>query len=259
MRMRYNKDKKTFEFGYEFIDAYVTRHFNSSGWNETQLKLIVETLVNVIDTVTEKMMQNNCIGTAVWVLEQLFKLNDYMKDKIYQVELRDHPDFMKVHRPLVNFRRLIYNYQYQPRWLADLSPLLTQPQLLCVGKFFELGLEPLQKGIITSEQHVEEHAIVAEVLAIAIERLKQSKAYQKAEREGRLYYPVRRNLPLTLYKEVQDPQPHVLPSPPVIASHAPHFFKSPAPKPKSRKRKLAELEAEQTTASTSSSPASRRK
>jgi hypothetical protein len=186
--------EKTFcSFGYDYISDYIGQRKKGSAWNETQLHIIVETLVNFIDCYTEGFMKASFPADPVWVFEQLLAVNAHIQKHGYagggDLQLK------KLEEPLFQFRNFMKD---QEQWLVhlDIINTISKPHQLIIEWFDELDLPRYNKKIFTAEerqkqreqQREETHAIVSDLLLTAINSIKKTDAYQQAVASGKLYY-----------------------------------------------------------------------
>jgi hypothetical protein len=196
MPMSYNSKKMIYEFGYPYINEFVKVHLKNSAWNETQLHLLVETFVNFIDVTTETFMRHGYIGSAIWIFEQLRKINAYTQQKGFHIFGEEDAVLNEIERPLLDYRILSGRSEFQPKWIRDFRDGLSLPHLLCLGKFYALNIKKLGgKDSPILEQKEQAFNIFNEILTDAIDTLKHSKEYKEAKEKGHLYYDLEANIP----------------------------------------------------------------
>ena len=171
--LTYHEHLALFEITRETYENYIQERLKQSHhWNETQLMIIVETLVNFMNTVFE--VYRHYPGNSVELFTKLATVNAARHDidkkfikEIADIRLGDYP------APIKYIIREI-----------------TAPYQLCVGDLLFIRLNRgLQKHCFyTKEQMNDLHEIAGDLLNTAIDELKRSKAYLKAEQEGSLYY-----------------------------------------------------------------------
>jgi hypothetical protein len=228
----HQKAEKTFQpFGYDYINDYAEQRKKNSAWNETQLTLIVETLVNFIDCYTEEFLKAGFPLDPVWVFEQMLMINTHIRKHGYagndsqlkklEGSIFQFCSFMKDRRP----------------WLVPLSVInvISKPHQLMREWFDELDLPRYSKKPSTDEewqkqqrqQREETHAIISDLLLTAINSIKKTNAYQQAVASGKLYYKSEAGTPLKDAKPSQSSTKSTsVSTPPSSPARGPGFFDS---------------------------------
>lgn len=175
--------------GYQYTEDFVSQHQIHGGWNNAQLNLIVETVVNFIDTYAGTFTKNGYPGTAVWIFEELCKINRYVRENGYKEGDRR---FKEVAKSLLDYNSHMRDRKQQPQWISNhgFTSLITKPYKLATGFFYELELQQLHKDgyYFSPEKTQQAHDVLDEILKIAIERIKNTPTYQQAEKKGHLFY-----------------------------------------------------------------------
>ena len=171
--LTYHEHVELFEITRETYENYIQERLKRSGhWNETQLMIIVETLVNFMNTAFE--IYRNYPDNIVELFTKLATVNAARQDidKKFLKEIID-----------------IHSGDY-PDPIDYIVTEITKPYQICVGDllFIELARGLQKYCFYTKEQMNDLHEIAGDLLNTAIDELKRSKAYLKAEQEGSLYY-----------------------------------------------------------------------
>ena len=171
--LTYHESLELFEISRETYENYIQERLKRSRhWNETQLMIIVETLVNFMNTVFE--IYRHYPGNIVELFTKLAVTNAAKQDVdkkfikgIADIRLDDYP------API----------QY-------IATEITKPYQICIGDLLFIRLNKgLQKYYFyTKEQMDDLHEIAGDLLNTAIDELKRSQAYFKAKNENSLYY-----------------------------------------------------------------------
>jgi hypothetical protein len=195
------KAEKTFHsFGYDYINEYieqyqknyVKQHKKNSAWNETQLNLIVETFVNFIDCYTEEFLKAGFPLDPVWVFERLRVINAHVQEHNFSW---DDQRLKGLEEPIFQFKKFA-NYSDKRLIPFGVLNLISKPHQLMLRWFYMLDLPRFDKETATSgewlqrqeQQGKEMHTIADELLLAAINRIKDTDAYQQAARSGKRYY-----------------------------------------------------------------------
>jgi hypothetical protein len=202
MKLLNEKEKAFCQFGDEYIETYVTQHLKKDSWNETQLHLIVETMVYFIDTYTETFMKQGYPGDAVWIFEELCKINDYVKKNGIDF---DDPEFKKIEDPLFKHHRLMEDGSKHPQWLSNyyFTESILNPYNLIIHNYAKFKLEKLQTEWYAScaqKQHA--HEVIHDLLATAITSIKETAVYKNAEASGHLRYDL--DKPASIPKDIKE-------------------------------------------------------
>lgn len=154
--------------------------------NETQITVVIETMVNFIDTISESFIKAEYPGDPVWILGELEKINQYSRNHAL-----DHKKegVKLIEKDLLSYLHKVRDYKNQPDWLLKITSDFYIPHQLCVGYFSILKLEKLQKcPVLMIKQWEEIHNIMSDTLNKAIQNIKKLNVYLEAQKNGHLYY-----------------------------------------------------------------------
>lgn len=192
--MKIHRDQETvfYQYGDEYIYEFTKSNKKKDSWNETQLQLIVETMVNFIDLYTEVFAKQGYPGEPVWVFEQLSNLNTYVKTHDFK---QDDPKLKEIEASLfkyIFFLKDCRNNKNCPEWFLkhNLVKIIEKPHQLVIGWFTKLGLEKLHASefYFSPAQKQQAHEIIDQLLTTAVTTIKQSPQYEQAAAQGHLRY-----------------------------------------------------------------------
>lgn len=170
--LTYDVKSNTFQFNQNTCKDYIAQKLERSKlWNETQLTLIIDTMVNFLDTVLEVF--KNRLGSGIQVFQSLAKIVDQKQD-VDKVFLKKMIEWRKS-TAWVGLDKIGYN--------------IAKPYQICLGDLSRLTLERLQeRKYITQEQKEDAQAIATQLLDRAIKQIQDSDIYKAASKEGNLYF-----------------------------------------------------------------------
>lgn len=161
--MSANANINPYEFGEDYIEEFMCRYFEERGskslWNETQLKIILEATVPMIETIIETL--KDFPGSAIYLLQLFKEVN------------RSSKESGKEDKSICEIMSNISESEGNTK-LKLLTSRFWPLHHLCVGKFwrYEFHLEDYQaRHVLSKEQKQEAHRIIDEHLEKAITEL----------------------------------------------------------------------------------------
>jgi len=187
-------------YGGEYIKTFINTYqqhcletpSKKSLFNETQLHLMIETLINFVDIVAQSFMTRGYPGDPIWIFECLLAISKCTNQDGHD---RTEEITKSISKPFFEYLRKLGNHSNQPQWVADLRKTISMPHQICAGYLnsLDLGLNRLQRGPITKKQRQEAHQIIDNLLTRAIEVIKQTNVYEEASKKNQLRYNLEAN------------------------------------------------------------------
>jgi len=171
--LEYDKQNEVFEITEAAYEEFISQQLQHNlCWNETQLQIIVQTLVNFLNTVFE--VYKYYPGNMLDLIQKLAAINQ-MKQDPNKAFLREMLA-LRQQLPLEPLKDLIDN---------DIA----KPYQLCIGNLDAFKLNKLQTNYVyTQEQFNALQQIISDILNAVITDIRSSRVYQEAKSKEHLFY-----------------------------------------------------------------------